>query len=114
MNESGASGVVNSILERVKELIGAITVYGEPVQRGDVTVIPASVVLAGGGGGGGNDAKAGSGEGGGVGIVARPVGAYVIRADETVIWKPAISPGVVLLAVLVATRAARRIVRALS
>jgi uncharacterized spore protein YtfJ len=114
MDESGTGGVVDSILERIKDLIGAVTVYDSPVQRGDVTVIPASVVLAGGGGGGGNDAKAGSGEGGGVGIVARPVGAYVIRADDTVIWKPAISPGVILLAVLVATRAARRIVRALN
>jgi uncharacterized spore protein YtfJ len=110
MSEQGA--VVGSVLDRLKNLVATTTVYGEPVERDGVTVIPASMVFAGGGGGGGNDAKSGgSGEGGGVGLMARPVGAYVIGPDG-VRWKPAISPGVVVLIVLLSARLIRRIVRA--
>jgi uncharacterized spore protein YtfJ len=106
--------VVGTVLGRLQDLMGETLVYGEPVERGSVTVIPASMVFAGGGGGGGDDAKSGgSGEGGGVGVVARPVGAYVIRGDE-VTWKPAISPGVVLLVALLGTRLIRRVIRSLS
>lgn len=106
--------VVGTVLARLQELVGDALVYGEPIERGNVTIIPASMVLAGGGGGGGDDAKSGgSGEGGGMGLVARPVGAYVIRGDE-VSWKPAISPGVVVLVALVGARVIRRMVRSWS
>ena len=106
--------VVGTVLARLQSLLGDALVYGEPIERGNVTVIPASMVLAGGGGGGGDDAKSGgSGEGGGMGLVARPVGAYVIRGDE-VAWKPAISPGVVVLVALLGARVIRRVIRSLS
>jgi hypothetical protein len=46
-------------------------------------------VLRGGvGGGGGADEHGQHGEGGGFGLVARPVGAYVIK-DGEVSWRPA-------------------------
>ena len=106
--------VVGTVLGRLHDLVGETLVYGEPIQRGNVTIIPASMVLAGGGGGGGDDAKSGgSGEGGGMGLVARPVGAYVIHGDE-VKWKPAISPGVVVLVAFVGARVIRRMVRSWS
>jgi uncharacterized spore protein YtfJ len=65
-------------------------VYGEPYERDGVTIIPAAEVRAGGGLGRGSSAppEAGEGEGGGVGLVARPVGAYVIK-DGMVSWQPA-------------------------
>lgn len=106
--------VVGTVLGRLQELLGETLVYGEPVERGGVTLIPASMVLAGGGGGGGDDAKSGgSGEGGGMGLIARPVGAYVIGPDG-VTWKPAISPGVVVLVVLFGARVLRRMIRSWS
>lgn len=111
--DNSAGNVVGSVLDRLKELVTTAIVYAAPIERGDVTVIPASMVFAGGGGGGGDDAKSGgSGEGGGVGLIARPVGAYVIKGDQ-VSWKPAISPGVVVLVVLLGARVVRRLIRTL-
>ncbi|HSJ29708.1 MAG TPA: sporulation protein [Acidimicrobiia bacterium] len=104
--------VVGSILTRIRDLVTTVTVYGDPIERGGVTVIPASLVVAGGGGGGGNDKVGGTGEGGGVGMIARPVGAYVIR-EGNVSWKPAISPGVIVLIALIGTRLVRRAIRSL-
>jgi uncharacterized spore protein YtfJ len=108
-----ARDVVGSILTRIRDLVTAVTVYGEPIERGGVTVIPASLILAGGGGGGGDDRSGGSGEGGGVGMVARPVGAFVIR-DGSVAWKPAISPGVIVVIAVIGTRLVRRTIRSLA
>ena len=76
------------LLQRVRDSLGAQIVYGEPVERDGVTVIPAAVVRGGGGGGGDS---AGNG-GGGFGLNGRPVGAYVIK-DGEVTWKPAFLPG---------------------
>ncbi len=86
-----------SLLKGVRDALAARTVYGEPVERDGVTVIPAASVRGGGGGGG--DAE-GNG-GGGFGLVGRPVGAYVIK-DGEVTWKPAVDPARVLLALLAA------------
>lgn len=64
-------------------------VYGEPYERDGIVFIPAAEVLGGGGGGGGSDPANGtSGSGGGYGVRARPVGAYVIE-DGRVRWEPA-------------------------
>jgi uncharacterized spore protein YtfJ len=70
-------------------------VFGEPIERGGVTVIPVAAVRGGGGGGGGDtgpaengDTAAGTGFGGGWGVNARPVGVYVIRGSD-VAWEPA-------------------------
>lgn len=104
--------VVGGILTKIRDLLTTVIVYGEPIERNGVTLVPASLVVAGGGGGGGDDKSGGSGEGGGVGLVARPVGAYVMRGDE-VKWKPAISPGVIVLIVLVGARLVRRAIRSL-
>jgi hypothetical protein len=80
--------------------------------RGDgVTVVPAAVVLGGGGGGGDSEDNGG----GGFGLVARPVGAYVIRGDS-VPWQPAADPArgwqvLAGLAVLATWSIGRRMVR---
>jgi hypothetical protein len=55
-----------------------------------VTVIPAAAVRGGAGGGNGRKAETSEeGEGGGMGLVARPAGAYVIK-DGAVSWQPAV------------------------
>jgi uncharacterized spore protein YtfJ len=86
-----------SLLAGVRDALTARTVYGDPVERDGVTVIPAAAVRGGGGGGG--DAE-GNG-GGGFGLQGRPVGAWVIE-DGEVRWKPAVDVMRVLLALLAA------------
>jgi uncharacterized spore protein YtfJ len=68
-------------------------VFSEPYERGGVTVILASRIQGGGGGGSGQEGssaeRAGqTGWGGGFGLSAAPVGAFVIRGDQ-VTWIPA-------------------------
>lgn len=65
-------------------------VLGEPYEHDGVTVIPAAAVRGGAGGGTGKKGETGEeGEGGGLGLVARPAGAYVIK-DGAVSWLPAV------------------------
>jgi uncharacterized spore protein YtfJ len=62
-------------------------VFGEPYEKGGVTVIPVAAV-GGGGGGTGEQKGESKGGGGGFGMSARPAGVYVIKGDE-VRWIPA-------------------------
>ena len=98
---------IDQMWKGARDALSVKRVYGDPVERDGATVIPAAAVRggAGGGGEGGGD----GGGGGGFGIVARPIGAYVIR-DGGVSWRPAIDVNrvVVLLAVLVYALARRR------
>ena len=71
-----------------REALSSQRVFGDPVERDGVTVIPVTSVQGGGGGGGGTSGEGETGGGGGFGLRARPVGAYVIR-DGTVSWEPA-------------------------
>jgi len=72
----------DQLVERLAERIGAKAsiqaVFGEPITRGDLTVVPVARVRWGFGGGGGRaDATptgAASGSGGGGGVAAEPVG----------------------------------------
>src|SRR5712691_380462 len=79
-------------MELVADAKDAITVrrvFGEPVVRDGLTVIPAAAVRGGAGGGGGQDAEGSGGGGSGFGLTARPVGAYVMK-DGDVRWEPAL------------------------
>lgn len=87
------------------DLLTVRRVFGEPVTRDGVTVIPVARVTGGGGGGSGtapaagrsdDDAAAvdgqevpGSGSGGGLGVHAVPLGVYVVT-DSDVTWRPAL------------------------
>ena len=73
----------------VRDAISVRRVYGEPYERDGVVVIPAATVSGGAGGGNGRDEKGQEGEGGGFGVGARPVGAYVIKGGR-VAWMPAV------------------------
>ena len=73
-------------IDAARDSMSARRVYGEAYERNGVAVIPAAALQGGGGGGameGGEES-----EGGGFGLIARPVGAYVIRGDQ-VSWQPA-------------------------
>jgi uncharacterized spore protein YtfJ len=88
---------VEELLSGARDAISVHRVYGEPIERDGVVVIPAAVVGGGGGGGGDNEDNGG----GGFGLRARPVGAYVIKNGE-VTWKPAIDPSRLIAAAIAA------------
>jgi uncharacterized spore protein YtfJ len=80
---------ISEVISSARDAITVKRVYGEPLERDGVTVIPAAAVGGGGGGGTGKDPKGQEGEGGGFGVTARPAGAYVIRGGD-VTWRPAV------------------------
>jgi uncharacterized spore protein YtfJ len=107
---------VEELLAQARDTMTVKRVFGEPIERDGITVIPVAKVMGGGGGGsgegpmsrtirvGGDAATAGStaegasdvpdagamgsGSGAGFGVRATPAGAYVIK-DGQVRWEPA-------------------------
>lgn len=73
---------VDELLQGARDAMSVRRVYGEPVEAEGVTVVPAAIVVGGGGGGGDADDNGG----GGFGLMARPVGAWVI-SDGVVSWR---------------------------
>jgi uncharacterized spore protein YtfJ len=74
---------VQSLIAGARDAMTVQRVYGDPVERDGVTVVPVARVRGGGGGG---DKQGESG--GGFGFAADPAGVYVI-AGGTVRWEPA-------------------------
>src|SRR3954463_13790922 len=75
-----------SFLERLAETLGgqahAQVVYGEPIERGGLTVIPVAKARWAFGGGGGR--KAGDeGSGGGGGVMVSPIGYIEVKDGES-------------------------------
>lgn len=107
---------VQQVLGQVKDAVTVRRVFGEPIERDGVTVIPVARVSGGAGGGMGqaNGSQANSSSGAGYGMGAAPVGVYVIR-DGRVTFQPAIDLNRVILggqiAAIVLALVARSIVR---
>ncbi|GAB1516676.1 spore germination protein GerW family protein [Actinophytocola sp. KF-1] len=80
---------IEELFAKARNSVEARMVFAEPIEKDGMTVIPAARVAVGGGGGNGRDKHGQQGEGGGLGLTARPVGAYVI-ADGTLRWEPAV------------------------
>jgi uncharacterized spore protein YtfJ len=76
---------IDEMVAGARDAMSVKRVYGDPIERDGLTVIPVAKVR--GAGGGGSDTE-GNG-GGGFGVTARPVGVYVIRGEE-VRWEPAL------------------------
>ena len=73
--------LVNALLERIGDTVGqraqVSTIFGEPVEREGVTVVPVARARFGFGGGGGSGSREGdegSGGGGGGGVAIGPIG----------------------------------------
>ena len=108
---------VETLLAQARDTMTVQRVFGEPIDKDGITIIPVANVMGGGGGGSGEgptpttpsnlvasgeggseagsegatfDVAAGmaSGSGAGFGVRATPAGAYVIR-DGEVSWQPA-------------------------
>src|SRR5215471_7059986 len=80
------SQLVDELLDRIGHTVGnraqVSTVFGEPVQRDSLTVIPVAKArfgFGGGGGSGGRDGEEGSGGGGGGGAAVTPIGFIEVR-----------------------------------
>ena len=80
------SAVADRLLQRIGDVVGGramvSTVFGEPVEREGITVIPVAKARFGFGGGGGAGAREGdegSGGGGGGGAFVSPVGFIEVR-----------------------------------
>lgn len=71
-------------LQHISDLLGARRVYSDPVAHDGVVVIPAAQVA----GGGGSERIEGEKASGGMGLRARPVGAFEIRDGKTT-WRAA-------------------------
>jgi hypothetical protein len=82
----------------VRDAVSAGQVFAEPVQRDGMTVIGVARVY---GGGGGEQSLNGSTRGG-LGLLAGPVGAYVIREGQ-VRWSPAVDVNRLIVVAAVAT-----------
>jgi uncharacterized spore protein YtfJ len=91
-------GEVLEVLRGVIDGVKAGTVFGTPVSRNGLTVLPVARIAGGGGGGrgDGSNGRGADGSGGGLGLSARPVGVYVIR-DDGVTWSPAVDVTKVIL-----------------
>ena len=85
---------VNEVIDRARDAFNVRRVFGEPIQQGEVTVIPAAWVSGGGGGGGGEgsapegaEAAGGTGKGfgSGFGLRARPAGAFGPVGGQTAV-----------------------------
>jgi uncharacterized spore protein YtfJ len=98
--------LVDELLQRIGRTVGdgakVSTVFGEPIEREGITVIPVARARFGfgGGGGGAYDEEGGAGGGGGGGGVVSPVG-YIEVRDGTAEFKRIASP-VDLVAVIAA------------
>jgi uncharacterized spore protein YtfJ len=115
-----------AVLETIRDAVGhagADGVFGEPVTHEGVTIVPAAKLSGGGGGGGGEGTPApggegklagamGHGTGGGFGVSAKPMGAFVIKHGR-VAWRPAIDVNRVILGGQVVAVAALLTVRAI-
>lgn len=102
---------VERLLEDARDAISVDRVFGAPVERDGMTLIPAAAVR-GGSGGGRSEASADtpSGSGAGFGLTARPVGAYRIQ-DGNVEWIPAADTTRVIVLAEVAAIVALLVIR---
>lgn len=101
--------MLDTIMDRFQEHFTVSQVFGPPVERDGITVIPVATI-SGGGGGGSHQDEATEDGGGGFGGSARPAGVYEIR-DGQVQWRPtvdvnrlAIAGAIVLSAFLLSRR----------
>lgn len=94
-------GFFEKLAEKLGAAAQAAHIFGEPVERDGVTVIPVATARWGLGGGGGKRGLAGrhEGMGGGGGVIVQPAGYIEIKGNETR-YRPIVNPRVVIGAAL--------------
>lgn len=102
--------LLSALAERIGARLGAATVFGAPVERDGVTVVPVAVARFGIGAGSGTDPSKGQqGEGGGGGGTVTPTG-YIELKDGRSRFVPVVHPARMLALVLGAAVAALLII----
>ena len=104
---------VQELLSKITDDLTPRRVFGEPIERDGVMLVPVARVGAGAGGGsGGRNGEEGNGGGGG--IDAKGLGVFVVK-DGKVTWQPAVdvtkiavSSQLLVLAFLLVVRSALR------
>jgi uncharacterized spore protein YtfJ len=110
-NDPG-SRLIERLLSQVGGHARVQAVFGEPVERANVTVIPVARVRWGVGGGGGA-APEGSGSGGGGGVAADPIG-YIEITSAGATFRPigrSFGPGALIAAAIAAAIFLRALAR---
>ena len=111
--------IADELVRRIGQTVGdraqVSTVFGEPVEREGITVIPVAKAWFGFGGGGGAGVREGegSGAGGGGGVAVSPVG-YIEVRDGTAGFKRVTTPVDLFALVAAASLAALAIKRLLA
>jgi uncharacterized spore protein YtfJ len=84
-----ATATTGDVLLQLAARLRENQVFGPPIQRDHVTVVPVAHVRAGGGAGGAAHREPHQ-TNGGFGFVARPAGAWIVEDSGTVRWQPAV------------------------
>lgn len=88
---------VSEIMAMATESAHVKRVFGEPIERNGIVVVPVATVIGGMGGGQGTQTDGSEqGSGAGIGLVARPAGMYIIKGDDAA-WRPALDLNRVIL-----------------
>ncbi len=93
---------IDELTSKVRDTLTVRRVFGDPIEKDGVTIIPVASVMGGAGGGEGparhvagqtpeEEASASTGSGAAFGVSAKPAGVYVVK-DGKVRWQPAIDP----------------------
>lgn len=102
---SGTAALLEKVAELVGQKAGAKAVFGEPIERGDRSVVPVAQMIIGAGAGSGTDDETGTGSGAGSGALTRPIG-YIEITDAGAEFVPLRRPwldGGLLVAVAVSS-----------
>lgn len=76
------AGVIDRLADRIGAHSGSRAVFGDPIEKGDRTVVPVAQSMWGSGAGTGDSVEDGSGAGGGGGAMSKPIGYIEITSGQ--------------------------------
>lgn len=86
MSENNIRGIMDTTMEKIRTMVDADTIIGDPIIQGEITLLPVSKVSFGLATGGSDFAGKGNtplfGGGGGAGVSITPVAFIVIKGSE--------------------------------
>ena len=86
MSENKIQGIMDTTLEKIRAMVDADTVIGDPISQGEITLLPVSKVSFGLASGGSDFAGKGNtplfGGGGGAGVSITPIAFIVIKGND--------------------------------
>ncbi len=86
MSENNIRGIMDTTMDKIKAMVDADTIIGDPIVHGEVTILPVSKVSFGLATGGSDFAGKGNtplfGGGGGAGVSITPIAFIVIKGSD--------------------------------